>query len=307
MRIHPPVIAAALVAMLAACEPSPASMTPEEHAASIAAWQQQRADGLRAENGWLTLVGLFWLEPGENTFGSDSANALVLDNAALAAHAGTFIYADGKVSFRAAPDSGITLAGSGVETVAMSDDQHPDMAMLESGSLRFYVIERAGKHGVRVRDLENPERLQFTGLDYFPVSLDWRKEARFEPWPEPRAMKIINILGMVDEMASPGELVFTHDGEEYRVTALAEAGDEQWFIMIADGTSGRETYGAGRYLYIDPAVDGAALLDFNKAYNPPCAFTALATCPLPPPSNRLSLRITAGEKQYTGGEGWHPE
>ncbi|HEX6930105.1 MAG TPA: DUF1684 domain-containing protein, partial [Gammaproteobacteria bacterium] len=189
--------------------------------------------------------------------------------------------------------------------IEMIDDHQGEPTVLAMGSLRFYVIARAGNLGIRVRDLDNPARRDFKGLDYFPVTLAWRKEARFEPWPAPRAVKIINILGMVDEMTSPGELVFGHDGAEYRLTALAEPGDAQWFIMIADGTSGRETYGAGRYLYIDPPVDGVALLDFNKAYNPPCAFTALATCPLPPPANRLGVAITAGEKRYTGGDGWH--
>lgn len=297
----------AVATLLAACEPSPRfPVTAAEHAAAIQDWQQRRADGLRAENGWLTLVGLYWLEPGENAFGSGTDNDLVLEHAALAEHAGSFVYEDGKVSFRAEPDAGVTLEGAPIDTVGMIDDQHDDVTVLASGSLRFYVIERAGKHGVRVRDLENPERTQFQGLDYFPASLEWRKEARFEPWPDTHRVKIINILGMVEEANSPGELVFTHDGAEYRVTALAEPGDEEWFIMIADGTSGHETYGAGRYLYIEPAVDGFALLDFNKAYNPPCAFTALATCPLPPPSNRLPLRITAGEKSYSGGHGWSP-
>ena len=293
--------------LLAGCEQPQFPVTAAEHAAGIEAWQQKRDAGLRAETGWLTLVGLYWLEPGENTFGSSADNALVLEHPALPGHAGTFIHNDDGVAFRASPGVAVTHEGQPVDEMALVDDQHENTTLLATGSLRFYAIERAGRYGVRVRDLENPERQQFQGLDYFPTSLEWRKEARFVPWPSPRGVKIINILGMVDEMASPGELVFTHDDTEYRITALADAGDEQWFIMIADGTSGRETYGAGRYLYIDPPVDGVALLDFNKAYNPPCAFTALATCPLPPVSNRLPLRITAGEKNYAGEKGWRAE
>src|SRR5690606_33881528 len=186
----------------------------------------------------------------------------------------------------------------------MIDDHHEGTTVLAAGSLRFHVIERAGRAGIRVRDLDNPAWLEFTGLEYFPTNLEWRKVARFEPWPAPRTAKIINILGMTEEMTSPGELVFEHDGSTYRLTALAEPGDAEWFVMIADGTSGKTTYGAGRYLYVDPPVDGRVVLDFNKAYNPPCAFTALATCPLPPPANRLGIAVTAGEKSYAGG-GWH--
>lgn len=297
----------AALALLAACEQQRFPVTATGHATAIEAWQQKRADGLRAETGWLTLVGLYWLKPGENRFGSGADNALALEHPALPASAGTFLLENGKVTFSAAPGANITHEGEPVESIAMIDDQHPDATLLEAGSLRFYVIERAGEYGVRVRDLESRARTQFAGLEYFPVSLAWRKEAHFSPWPQPRAMRIINILGMVDEMPSPGELVFEHDGAEYRLTALAAPDDEQWFVMIADGTSGHETYGAGRYLYVDPPVDGVVLLDFNKAYNPPCAFTALATCPLPPPSNRLALRITAGEKNYASADAWHPQ
>ncbi len=296
-------LAAAL--LVVACEEPRFPVTETEHAAAIHAWQQQRTAGLKAEDGWLSLVGLYWLEPGANDFGAGAGNDFILSGTGLASHAGTFEYAEGKVVFRAAPGAPVTLDGKRVTEIEMIDDNPGEPTVLALGSLRFYVIERAGNHGIRVRDLDNPARRDFEGLEYFPVSLAWRKEARFAPWPEPQGVKIINILGMVDEMTSPGELVFEHGNEQYRVTALAEPGDTQWFIMIADGTSGKETYGAGRYLYIDPPVDGFALLDFNKAYNPPCAFTALATCPLPPPANRLGLRITAGEKNYSGGEGWH--
>lgn len=297
-----------LAVLLVACDQPRFPITAAGHADAIHAWQQQRAAGLKAEDGWLSLVGLYWLEPGRNDFGSGEDNDLVLENAGLARHAGFFAVADGEVVFHAAPGAGITQDGKPVSEIRMIDDHDGDPTLLAAGSLRFYVIARAGNLGIRVRDLDNPARRNFKGLDYFPVSLQWRKEARFEAWPQPRGVKIVNVLGMVDEMTSPGELVFEHGGREFRVTALAEPGDAQWFVMIADGTSGRTTYGAGRYLYVDPPADGPAgdivLLDFNKAYNPPCAFTALATCPLPPPSNRLPIDVTAGEKNYSGAA-WH--
>lgn len=281
-------------------------VTEAEHAAAIRAWQEQRTAGLKAEDGWLSLAGLYWLKTGSNTFGAGDGNDFALVHPALPERAGTFGYSDGKVVFRAAPGADITQDGERVTETRMIDDHHEGTTVLATGSLRFHVIARAGRAGIRVRDLDNPARLEFTGLEYFPTNLEWRKVARFEPWPAPRTAKIINILGMTEEMASPGELVFEHDGGTYRLTALAEPGDAEWFVMIADGTSGKTTYGAGRYLYVDPPRDGRVVLDFNKAYNPPCAFTALATCPLPPPSNRLGIAVTAGEKSYAGG-GWHPD
>ena len=274
----------------------------ESERTAIAKWRSERVESLTSDNGWLTLTGLFWLKEGENTFGRASGNALVLDNAALAATAGSFVLSGHDVRFRARPGSGVTHDGAPVTELDLAPDTSGHPVVLSSGALRFYVIERAGNLGVRVRDLDNPHRSGFRGLEYFPVSTDWVVNARFEPYQPAHHIKIVNILGMELEMDSPGAVVFTRDGREWRLdTVLEEPGDQELFIMFADGTSGHETYGAGRFLDIPIPAGASVPVDFNKAYNPPCALNEFATCPLPPWQNRLKLKVTAGEKKYVGG------
>lgn len=278
----------------------------ESEQAAIARWRAARVESLTSDNGWLTLTGLFWLKQGDNTFGRAPGNSLVLDNAALADTAGSFVLAGHEVRFRARPGSGVTHDGQPVTDLGLAPDASGHPTVLSCGPLRFYVIERAGNLGVRVRDLDNPHRSGFRGLEYFPVSTDWVVNARFERYRPVHHIKIINILGMELEMESPGAVVFEKDGREWRLdTVLEEPGDEELFIMFADATSGHETYGAGRFLYI-PIPSGATVpVDFNKAYNPPCALNEFATCPLPPWQNRLKLAVTAGEKKYAGGTEHH--
>lgn len=270
--------------------------------AAIAKWRSERVESLTSDNGWLTLTGLFWLKEGDNTFGRAPENSLVLDNAALAGTAGSFVLRGHQVRFLARPDSGVTHDGQPVTSLDLAADTSGKPTVLASGALRFYVIERAGNLGVRVRDLDNPHRLGFRGLEYFPVSTEWVVDARFERYQPAHQIRIVNILGMELEMESPGAVVFTRDGREWRLdTVLEEPGDQELFIMFADGTSGRETYGAGRFLYIPIPAGDTVPVDFNKAYNPPCALNEFATCPLPPWQNRLQLKVTAGEKKYAGG------
>jgi uncharacterized protein len=271
-----------------------------EHAA-ISAWRTRRADSLASDTGWLTLAGLFWLKPGDNSFGRAASNALALDNAALADTAGSFVLTGDKVRFVARAGGGVTHDGQPVSTIDLVSDTHGEPTLLASGALRFFVIERAGNSGVRVRDLNSPHRLNFQGLTYFPVSTAWVFNARFEPYQPVHHIKITNILGMEEDDESPGAVVFVKDGREWRLDAvLEEPGDTELFIMFGDATSGHETYGAGRFLYIPLPVNGTAVLDFNKAFNPPCALNDFATCPLPPFQNRLKLKVIAGEKSYAG-------
>jgi uncharacterized protein len=288
----------------AGAAPAPTDLAREQQ--TIAAWRAQRVNSLTSDSGWLTLAGLFWLQQGANTFGRAAGSALQLDNAALPEQAGTFFLSGKEVRFSAAPGAHITHAGQPVGTLVLAADVSGQPTVLESGALRFFVIERAGNIGVRVRDLDNPHRLNFRGLSYFPVSTDWAVSARFEPYQPEHHIKIVNILGMEEEVISPGALVFTREHREWRLDAVLEApGDQELFIMFADATSGHETYGGGRFLYIPLPQGGTAQLDFNKAYNPPCALNDFATCPLPPPQNKLQLRIDAGEKSYAGGAAHH--
>ncbi|TLY61362.1 MAG: DUF1684 domain-containing protein [Gammaproteobacteria bacterium] len=269
--------------------------------ASIAQWRAQRLASLTSATGWLSLAGLFWLRQGENTFGRAASNALVLEHPALTDTVGSFVLTDRSVRFVARAGSAVTHDGQPVTALDLESDAKGSPTVLQSGSLQFFVIERAGNLGVRVRDIESPRRRNFLGLEYFPISPQWIFNARFEPYEPPRHIKIVNILGMEEEMECPGAIVFRKDGRPWRLdTVLEEPGAQQLFVMFADGTSGRETYGAGRFMYLSLPLSGKTVVDFNKAYNPPCAFNDFATCPLPPPQNRLRLRIEAGEKKYSG-------
>ena len=294
----------AVATLLLAAPASAANEASEEQA--IAAWRAQRASSLTSDSGWLTLAGLFWLKQGSNSFGRDPASALQLNNAALAPHAGSFVVSGNQVRFEAAPGSHVSCDGQAVSSIVLRSDAAGEPTVLASGALRFFVIERAGNLGVRVRDLNNPHRREFRGLDYFPVSSAWALQARFEPYVPQRQIKIINILGMEEDVTSPGAIVFTHDGREWRLDAVLESPeDKELFIMFADATSGHETYGGGRFLYIPRPQGATAQVDFNRAFNPPCALNDFATCPLPPPQNHLKLRIDAGEKTYAGGPAHH--
>lgn len=265
-------------------------------------WKAKRVANLTSESGWLTLVGLYWLKAGDNSFGRAADNRVVLDHSALAAKSGTFKVNNGAVTFVAAPGAGVTHNGAPVTTIVMTPDSAGEPTMLASGSLRFFVIERVGRLGVRVRDVNHPARTHFQGLEYFPANDAWTVDARFEPYPANKRIPILNILGMTEQMVSPGAIVFEKDGREWRLDTILEApDDEELFVMFADATSARETYGAGRFMYIPMPASGHVTVDFNRAYNPPCAFNEFATCPLPPSQNRLKMRVDAGEKKYSAG------
>jgi uncharacterized protein (DUF1684 family) len=292
--------AAACALLLGACGKHAPQVDPVVYAKEISDWRAGRLDRVAGPTGWTTLVGLYWLKPGANGFGGAAGNALQL--AGAPAHIGLFTF-DGKaVSFTPSHSAKVTSGGKPVTAtlplLTDADDKGP--TPLESGSLNFYAIKRVDRYGVRVRDTQADARVHFKGLEYFPASQDWRFEARFEPYSPMKQVPIINILGMEEDMPSPGALVFEVDGKEYRLDAVIEEGETDYFVMFADQTSGKQTYGAGRFMYVKPPVDGKTVLDFNKSYNPPCTFSPYATCPLPPQQNRLPIAITAGELMYAG-------
>ena len=267
----------------------------------IQRWRARRLEELKGEGGWLSLVGLFWLNPGRNTFGSASSNDIALPRNRSPRFAGSLWLENGAVRLEASPGSRITHNDSRVQNLDLHPDADGKQTVLRLGSLTLYVIKRGERFGLRVKDARSPARFHFAGIDHFPVDLNWRVEARFERYDPPRMISIVNVLGMVEKMVSPGVLVFSLGGETYRLEPVLEKGEDRLFVIFADETTGKETYGAGRYLYADPAgPDGKVILDFNRAYNPPCAYTRFATCPLPPPQNRLPIRVEAGEKKYLG-------
>ncbi|HEX8559164.1 MAG TPA: DUF1684 domain-containing protein [Pyrinomonadaceae bacterium] len=300
-------LAAALALGAAACARAPEPAPPPTQAAlgasyeqELEQWRAKRLEGLKGEDGWLTLIGLFWLKEGENRLGSDPSSEINLPEGKVPPRAGVVRLAGGRVTLEAEPGAGITSGGRPVTTLELKSDEDGEQTMLELGTLSFHVVKRGERLGLRVKDRANPAREEFKGTDYYPADRAWVVSARFEPYEPPRRVPILNVLGMETEETAPGELVFEVAGRAYRLQALREKGVEQLFIIFADQTSGKETYGAGRYLYADPPDgEGRVRLDFNRAYSPPCAFTRYATCPLPPAQNRLALRVEAGEK-YLG-------
>ena len=272
------------------------------HNAEIQQWQNNRLAGLTKEDGWLTLIGLFWLNEGENKFGSDAKNPIVLPKDKAPGIAGSLWLEKGHVRLAARAGVEITTGDKPVTTFDLKDDNDDGgPTILKSGTLLINVVKRGDRIGVRVKDTASRTRREFKGLEYFPIDPKWRIEARVEPYQPPKTIPITNVLGMTDNETSPGALAFEVDGKTYRIDPITEKGETDWFVMIADETTGRETYGAGRYLYVTPPdASGKVVIDFNKTYSPPCAFTNFATCPLPPRQNHLPFRIEAGEKKYAG-------
>jgi len=292
--------AAAVVTLTAALSSSlGAAENPQDENARIADWRAKRLASLTSETGWLTPIALYWLKDGENSFGRAATQAFSVDDAVLAADTGAFVLADGRVRYVAHASNVMTYLGKPVTSLDLVSDADDKPTELIAGSLHFMLIDRAGHLGIRVRDSVSPNRLQFKGLQYFPVRADWHLQAHFEPYVPEHHIPIVNILGMTEEMTSPGAIVFERDGRTWRLDAILEApGDRELFVMFSDATSGKQTYGAGRFLYVDLPTADRIEVDFNEAYNPPCAFTDFATCPLPPQQNRLALAIDAGELKY---------
>ncbi|MES2520146.1 MAG: DUF1684 domain-containing protein [Bacteroidota bacterium] len=267
--------------------------TPYE--VSIKNWQQKRIDGLKAEDGWLNLAGLFWLEEGENTIGGDKKNTVIFPTEHSDAFVGKAILKNGIVSFIANKN---TVVKSGTEMVTNTDifPYKDKPIVLAHNSLRWFVIKRGDKYAIRLRDLESLTLKEFKGIETFPISQNWKVKATFVPTIG-KKLRILDITGRAFEEDSPGKLVFTIDGKEYSLEATGTK--ENLSFVFGDATNKHDTYGGGRFLDAEkPDADGIIYLDFNKAYNPPCAFTPFATCPLPTKENKLPIAINAGEMYH---------
>lgn len=272
---------------------------PVSYREQIETSRRERLERLKGPTGWLSLIGLHWLKPGDNSIGHDKKNNLVLN--AGPAKLGHINVEKDKISLHLEPGAAATVDGVAQENAELLDDTHEKPTTVAFGTASFYVIDRSGKKGLRVKDSEAETRKKFLGIDYFDIQPGWRIEARWEPFDPPHTMEVPTIIGTVEKYPVPGKAVFERDGKTFELLPVIEApGDTELFIIMADRTSGKETYGAARFLYAPMPKDGKIVLDFNKAYNPPCAFTPYATCPLAPPENRLDLRVDAGEKKYRG-------
>ncbi len=261
----------------------------------LEAFRAKREATLKADDGWLTLAGLHWLKDGDNRIGSAPDNDVVLPNGAPA-QLGVIEQAGGKASLRLAPGAPASVGGIAFDAPReLKPGAKPDV--VEIGSVSFFVIQRDKRNAIRVRDTDSETRRDFKGLEWFEADPKARVVARFTPHPEPRRIPIPNVLGYVSEMKSPGVVSFRIGGRELTLEPVFETPEEdELFFIFKDQTAGKQTYAAGRFLYAAPPRDGVVVLDFNRAYSPPCAFTPYATCPLPPKQNVLGVRIDAGEK-----------
>lgn len=271
--------------------------------AEIEKYRAARLERLKSPTGWLTLIGLHWLKDGKNTVGAAKNNDIVL--AAGPAKVGTVTLDKGTLTFEPDPGSGmttpITVDGKRVKKTTLKDDASGEPSLVQFGSITFYAIDRNGKKGLRVKDTNAKTRTGFTNIDFYPIDPSWRIEAKFTPFDPPHTLEIPNVIGQIDKMPVPGKVEFERDGKTYTLLPVIETpGDKELYYIFADRTSAKETYGGGRFFYSDMPKDGKVVIDFNKAYNPPCAFTPHATCPLAPPENRLAIPVTAGEKKYHG-------
>jgi uncharacterized protein (DUF1684 family) len=288
-----------LAALLAALPPVPLAAQDPAHAAEVAKWRAQREERLKADGGWLTVTGLFWLHEGANPFGSAPTNEITLP-ASAPGRAGVFELRQSKVTVRLQPGVAATVGGQPVAGPRpLADDAGGSPDVLALGRTTMHVIQRGGRFGIRLKDLDSAARRGFKGLTWYPVDPAYRVTAKFVPYAPPRPIAVPNVLGEIEEMRSPGYAVFTLGGKEVKLEPVLESADaRELFFIFRDQTSGKETYPGGRFLYSALPQNGTVVLDFNKAYNPPCAFTRYATCPLPPKGNRLEARVDAGEKDY---------
>lgn len=267
-----------------------------DHEEQIIEWRQKRHDRLADDNGWMTLVGMEWLEEGENTVGSaESSQARIPGGPG---HWGTVILQGDQILFRPAAGAGVTVDGKPTGEVRLIADNQGQPSIVRSGDLSFYVIFRES-YALRIKDRKAPALLSFNGVPVYDIETEWRMEGPLLKAEPGTTIEIANVLGQTTDEPVFGTFEFERDGQTFSLLALgSETSESLWFIF-ADKTSGRETYGAGRFLYSDGMPeDGRLVVDFNKAYNPPCAFSDYSTCPLPPQQNRLKLAVRAGEKKY---------
>lgn len=280
---------------ISACGTDSSEASPA-YVQTIEAWRQERIDALMAPDGWPALAGLFWLEPGANTFGAHPDNSVVFPDK-VPDTLGMFRLENDSVFMEMAPGQKATVEGREVAGFSLSGYETPPM--VHFGDLSWIMIQRTDKLGIRLWDRKHSNLEDTIHIESFPIDPDWRIAAQWIPDTTGQKVHIRNVLDMEMDLETAGRLRFEYQGETHELTAL-EGSETTFFLIFADATSGSETYSGGRYLYADrPDSDGLTYLDFNKAYNPPCAFTEFATCLLPPVENRLEFPIMAGELTYS--------
>jgi len=260
-------------------------------------WREQHETEIKAEDGWLTMSGLFWLKEGTTTIGTGEKSNIVLPARSAPVTVGSLELKNGVVTFRVSDGVVVQVNDKPVQEYVMTfeTDKPPDQ--FKVGSLKLGVIKRGNRYGLRVRDKNSPARLHFKGLKWFPARENYRIIATFTAYDEPKEIRIMNVLGDELKLKTPGLLTFTLNGQKFELRPVIED-EKKLFIIFRDLTAGKTTYPAGRFLYADLPKDGKVVLDFNRAENPPCAFTEFATCPLPPRQNFMNTAINAGEMRF---------
>jgi len=288
-------LAAALlltVAAVCAFAATPAAPDGEAYVASVEKWRAAYQADLTSDNGWLSVSGLFWLHDGANTFGSNPLDDIVLP-APVPPEAGTFEFHNGKTTVRLKPGVSATMHGASVTTAEMRPDSDDRLMM---GDLTMYVHASGDRYAIRLKDKNSKLRKDFTGLKWFPVDPAYRVVGRWVPYDKPKTEMIANVMGDAGPEQFYGYVEFTLKGQKLHLEP--EQDGSEFEFVFRDLTSGHETYGAARFLDTVLGKDGSVVMDFNEAYNPPCAYNPYTTCPLPTPGNRLAVRIEAGEKSY---------
>jgi len=276
--------AASLVATWLWMQPAQ-GMAAEPYVEEVQRWRHEHERELASENGWLAIAGLYWLQPGRHTLGTTPSSDIVLPPGSAAPTVGTIEFDGSRVVFHDA---------IGQRALPMEPDEPGPPTKVSTGRIQFWVIRRGDRYGIRIKDPESPLRKQFRGLCWYPVQAAYQVKAKYVSYPEPRIVRIPSIIGVTTEERAPGYVEFQLKGQTLRLEPLAR-GDKLFFIF-RDATSGRATYHAGRFLEADGPKGDTVILDFNKAYHPPCALNPYTTCPLPPESNHLRVPIKAGER-----------
>jgi len=286
-----------IILLLITCSLQAQNMQSNYHQ-EIEEWHKKRVTNLKSETGWLTVSGLFWLDEGINTVGSSKENKIKFPKNTAAEKLGNFTLNSGTVTINVEPGELVTSGTTNISAaIIFSDSIEEQEIILTHRDLRFFIIKRGTKIGLRLRDLKSPARINFTQIERFPIDTMYQVKARFEAAKANKTIPIHDVIGQTTETAFAGTLYFEVKGKKLQLDATLEG--DNLFIVFADETSGNSTYGGGRFLYAKvPTSGNQVTLDFNKAYNPPCAFTDFATCPLPPDQNKMPIEILAGEKKY---------
>jgi len=296
------VFGGSFLAMGATADQSPGVAKQDEgHRQSIQAWRASRHERLERSDGWLTLVGLEWLKDGENHVGSAADNDIRLSGGPE--HWGSVFLQNDRLRFVNHDTDSVTINGELSSEIELICDVDGDPTLIASGNLTFYAIYRES-FALRVKDSQAQGLLDFKGVDNYPIDESWRISGRFDRAGEGTVIEIANVLGQISESRVFGTFEFEMNGKTHRLLGLGTSKSNSLWFIFADRTSGHGTYGAGRFLYSDAMPkNGRLIVDFNKAYNPPCAFNPYSTCPLPPQENRMDLLVTAGEKDFHPGSG----